>query len=189
MQKMIKVSKLFNRKIAQVTSQVYHKFVQLNNKAQALAMDIYDEMDDKFLSSAQTLSQKVLLAADKIYRKGMSADEMRGVLSTLNSMLAGLMINPQISKFTAKELSEFKSLLGTIIPVDVPAQSHVSNMLSRIDSDKGAKQEAGASKTVDFEQNAQEKTSKNPKWLGLDPMSYVTDDEDDGGWDLSTYKR
>lgn len=184
MKNMIKVSKLFNRKIAQVTSQVYHKFVQLNNKAQALAMDIYDEMDDKFLSSAQMLSQKVLLAADKIYRKGMSADEMRSVLSSFGSILARLMANPQISKFTAKELSEFKSLLGSIIPVDVPAQAPSKKMPVQ----DNETQESGASKT-DFGSDGEESMSKDPRWSGVDPNSYVTDDEDDGGWDTATYKK
>ncbi len=181
MKNMIKVSKLFNRKIAQVTSQVYHKFVQLNNKAQALAMDIYDEMDDKFLSSAQMLSQKVLLAADKIYRKGMSADEMRSVLSTFNSILSGLMVNPQISQFTKTELSEFKSLLGSIIPVDVAAQAPSQKMVTKNEED----QEIGASKTQSDSKNI----SEEPSWSGVDPNSYVTNDEDDGGWDTSTYKK
>jgi hypothetical protein len=191
MKNIIKVSKLFNRKIAQVTSQVYHKFVQLNNMAQSLAIDVYDEMSDSFTSSAQMLSQKCLLAADKIYRKGMSADEIKSTLSSLSSILSKLMIDPSATDGSKKELSSFKSLMSSIIPVDVPPQSHVSNMLSRQKKFEETQPKPGDSRTPDVYDEDEQNMSVEPPWSpGSRPDgSYVTSDEDDGGWDTKTYPR
>lgn len=178
MKKIIKVAKSFNQKIKLATDKVYTKFVSLNNKLQALSMDIYDEMDPKFLTSAQEMGKRVLLATDKIYRQGMTLAEMQSLLSDLKSKLSTLMVNPQISKFTKDELLSVKAILDSIIPMDVSAQAPskaVKNPEPKTPESPGAS-------------SSHEKTPKTTPWRGIDPGSYVTS-EDDDEWDSETYSK
>jgi hypothetical protein len=180
MKKIINTAKSFAVKLAAANHKVYLKFIELNNKIQALSMDIYDEMDPKFLSAAQEMSKKVLLATDKIYRQGMSLSEMQFLLSDLKSKLTNLMINPQVSKFTQQELSKLKSVVDSIVPMDVPAQAP-----SKAISKPGDAPESTPKVEPDF--GASKPTPKaSDKWIGIDPNSYITSEEDDE-WDSATY--
>ena len=123
MNKINKVAKSFQNKLANVYNKTYKDLVQLNNLAQVIPVDPYSTLEPDFVSKAKELAKSVAVLADKAYRSGLSAEEMASGLRNISDKLSSVMLlakdDPDSS--TISELHSFKSLLDKIVPASIPS--------------------------------------------------------------------
>jgi hypothetical protein len=117
-----KLAKHFNTKLAQVANKTYANLIKLNNLAQALPLDPYDQKDKGLIESLKDFAKSVAVLADKAYRTGVSASEMGFSLRNIHGKLSLLMVNPALDDVSSRELAEVKSVLSLINPIEIPVQ-------------------------------------------------------------------
>lgn len=117
-----KLAKHFEKKIAQVANKTYASLIKLNNLAQALPLDPYEQKDHKVVEQMKDLAKSVAVLVDKAYRTGVSASEMAFSLKNIHGKLSALMVNPLLDDVSSRELSELKTVLNTVNPMEIPVQ-------------------------------------------------------------------
>lgn len=117
---LISIADKYEKIIKKASSQAYGNILKIHSLAETLALDPYNEKDDKDAAEHKSILNLATSFADKAYKQGLSADQVRSYVDQLKQKVYSAML-AAVGE-SKKELSNLMTALNAQMFVDVPSQ-------------------------------------------------------------------